>query len=566
MDVAPRAFERIRSHVALSMWLLLGLLAVGLGACGAGESTSGGDLPDAVAPADTPAGGDTAGPGDTVPDAPPAELPSPDAVLPDAPPGDQAAPDVPLGDEAAPDALPADVPPADVPLADVPPRGDALPEVADVPPGIDLCQADIPGGDGVPPPTATAFSLGYAEVDVTPPVGTVMGGYGFPGGGRTSRGTHDPAYAQVALFQNDAGLAFMIVSVDTIGYFYDYGDWGPGVKTLRETIVNALCGQVALRPEHILVASSHTHCGADLVGFWQRANVGPDRELLDNMVRWIADAAVRAAADLQPVLVKSGQTVLDGYTRRDSGCSPVLDNTVAILHATDLGGTPRLTITNFGKHPTGISELDMQISADFVWGYREELRAMTGAPGMFLQGFIAAKHGGMGEGADDYAETYDMGRILATTVQTQLPLLAPAERFDIEHRFTHYSCPVDPDSFLQATLDNFHIPKRSFTKVGDTYVVDNLEVSWHRLGPAEFAVYPGEGTPDTAVQLRARMAAPTQFIVGLGNDEVGYIVDLESLNADTSGQLAGYELRMGLGIEAGPRTWEAMASLGWFVE
>ncbi|MBI5481732.1 MAG: hypothetical protein HY906_22945 [Deltaproteobacteria bacterium] len=52
------------------------------------------------------------------------------------------------------------------------------------------------------------FLVGYAEVDVTPPVGTIMGGYGPPGGFRRATGTHDPLLAQVAVIANDADQAY----------------------------------------------------------------------------------------------------------------------------------------------------------------------------------------------------------------------------------------------------------------------------------------------------------------------------------------------------------------------
>ena len=60
------------------------------------------------------------------------------------------------------------------------------------------------------------------------------------------------------------------------------------------------------------------------------------------------------------------------------------------------------------------------------------------------------------------------------------------------------------------------------------------------------------------------MVSPWRFAVGLGNDGLGYLVEPQSVENDTTGRLAGYEVKMGLGPLAGPATWAAMAGLGWF--
>ncbi len=94
--------------------------------------------------------------------------------------------------------------------------------------------------------------------------------------------------------------------------------------------------------------------------------------------------------------------------------------------------------------------------------------------------------------------------------------------------------------------------------------VEHIETSWHRLGPAEFSAWPGEPSPTYSVALRERMVSPFKFTVGLANDGLGYILSPEELQNDTSGQLSGYELLMGLGNKIAPKTWAANETLGWF--
>ncbi len=421
-------------------------------------------------------------------------------------------------------------------------------------------------GAVVGPRTASRFRMGYAETDITPPVGTILGAYGVPGEGRVTTGTHDPLMGQAALFVNDLGDAFLIVSVDLAGYMWDFGDWGPGIKVLRESIVAALAPTVALLPEHIVIASSHSHASTDLMGFSQEIGEGPNKDLLAAHIQKLTAVAVAAAANLDDTRLFFGSTDLVGLSARDKDCSPVLDNSVAILQARDAKGKVVVTIANYAKHPTIAGEANRLASADYIWGYRQEMKAATGAPAMFLQGFEAAVHGKYSyeDGDDMWDRVYEIGHDLAHAVIDVQGSLAPATEFDIQHRATTYSCP-GVDSFMVDAFTLLDMPKRYVTLTDDGgMVVNEIEISWHKLGPAEFVAFPGEPSPEYSVMSKQKMVSPWKFALALANDETGYMVEPQSLANDTTGQLAGYELKMGLGTPAGPKAWEALSSLGWF--
>jgi hypothetical protein len=187
---------------------------------------------------------------------------------------------------------------------------------------------------------------------------------------------------------------------------------------------------------------------------------------------------------------------------------------------------------------------------------------------MFLQGFVAAVHdgplSGSLPGADQYERAYAMGKLLSDTVVAALPNAVEFKRFDILHKAAHFSCQA-AGAYFVFVWENFDMPKRYVSNgPDDSLIIDNLEVSWHRLGDVEFAAFPGEGTPEYSLRLKDRMVSEGRFVVGLANDAVGYLLDPESLAADTSGQLAGYEAKMGLGAPGGPCCFTAMESLGWF--
>lgn|GEM_PF-953760 len=429
-------------------------------------------------------------------------------------------------------------------------------------------------------PDPTKFMVGYAEVEVTPPVGTALGGYGAPGGGRQSTGTHDPLMSQVAFIANDAGDAMIIMSYDTTGFFFEFGEYGPGIQQIRESIVEAIKPDFNIVPESIVVGNSHSHVSADLMGLWKL----PDVSLLEEQVTKLTAAALEAKNNLQEAKLFFGYKELPGYTSRDNDCSPIIDNSVNILQARDLEGNPIVTITNYAKHPTFGGSEDTEVSADFIWGYREEMKIQSGGHGMYLQGFIAAVHGAkdMG-GVDNMDNAYLFGKLLCEEVLAETENMTEATSFDIEHRATIYSSRALGDYVILA-LNFLDRPKRTFTydendvydpegpydpnndkdPVEGIYTATVIETSWHRLADAEFVVFPGEGDPYYSVNMREKIVSPYKFTVGLGNDALGYIVAPESVEADTSGQLVSYELMMGMGAEIGDDTYNAQESLGWF--
>jgi len=143
--------------------------------------------------------------------------------------------------------------------------------------------------------------------------------------------------------------------------------------------------------------------------------------------------------------------------------------------------------------------------------------------------------------------------------------LTRAEDTRILHRATTYSCASEESTFLSLAYKSLDIPKRFVTIREDgALVVNEIEVSWHKLGPAEFVVFPGEPSPEYSVMAKQRMDAPFRFAVAQGNDSIGYMVEPGSLAADPSGQLAGYENLMGLGSGSGPAAWAALEGQGWF--
>jgi hypothetical protein len=441
-----------------------------------------------------------------------------------------------------------------------------------------LLAASSCGGSGCPPEnllgcgdepqkTPTQFLLGYAEVDVTPPLDTVMAAYGPPGGYRRTEGTHDPLLAQIAVIANDADQAFVLVTFDGPGFMYDFDLWGPGIKQIREAMVEAVKGKLVLHPGKILFTSSHSHAGPDLIGAFQPAETGAPKEYLAALLADIPAGLAQAVDGMRPGTLHFTATELVGYTGRDGDppCSDVIDNSVTIMQGRTMDGTPLFTAVNYAKHPTMLGSDNHLNSADFIWGLREELKLRTGAPGMYIQGGEAAVHGGSkgASGTDEFDRAYNMGKIIADAVEAALPNLEPSVGLQIRHAAATTTCELKSE-LMRAMRENMGIPLRKMHFVGEAMWVDEVPVSWHQVGDAELAGMPGEATPELALLSKSKMIQPHKFFVGIANDQMGYILDKESLDKDLGGQLIGYEATMGMGVDSGQCVWDAHTALGWF--
>src|SRR5262245_35824640 len=96
-------------------------------------------------------------------------------------------------------------------------------------------------------------TAGWAEVDITPPVGIGLGGRGAPSAPSTK--VLDPLYAQVLYMKDASGKRFVLVSFDLIGMSHDLSD------RIRREIVRELGVEWNL----VVLNMSHTHSGPYMI-------------------------------------------------------------------------------------------------------------------------------------------------------------------------------------------------------------------------------------------------------------------------------------------------------------
>jgi hypothetical protein len=237
----------------------------------------------------------------------------------------------------------------------------------------------------------TASQAGWAEVEITPPLGIGLGGRGGPD--TVAKKLLDPLFAQVLYLKDPKGTGFVLVSLDLIGLPHEFSD------RIRTDIVNEL----GVKWNLVVLNASHTHSGPYMIRSLMAA-VGPPPQIEIDYFKFLEDkivAATRAAAKkLQPVKVQVFQGTSDvGINRRGKnklgkrGILPdangPFDEKVWVMKLTSDTG-PAAVIFSYACHPVIVyGYANAAISADFPGVARNAIRQALGEKthAQFVQGF-----------------------------------------------------------------------------------------------------------------------------------------------------------------------------------
>ncbi len=247
-----------------------------------------------------------------------------------------------------------------------------------------------------------AFRAGAAAVDMTPPAGVPLAGYG--GGARRrsfpdlnpfndytwlqpATGVHDPIMARAVIVDNGS-TAVAILSLDAIA---------TDARVVEEVHRKAAARGVTVPLENLMVAASHTHSGPGCMSkrlFWEvtAADMYVDR-VFQQATDHMAEALVRAHQALGPAVVGFGREVLTTVTsNRRAGDSPDLngdsiDPELLVLRVDRPDGTPVATVWNYAIHGTHFGTSNLSFSADIMGSAATKLEA-AGSAGvaLFLNG------------------------------------------------------------------------------------------------------------------------------------------------------------------------------------
>lgn len=371
--------------------------------------------------------------------------------------------------------------------------------------------------------------VGVSVASVNPPIGAYIAG---DKQNRKFTGVHDSLYTRAIVVHNDTA-SVAIVTIDCIGLLYT------DVLRIRQQVA-AITNFPA---ERLVVSSTHTHSGPDVVGIWgsDYQHTGVDSAYMKFLVETAARQVKLAHEQAQPAVALAAETVFgEGWV--ENICNEEIDRAVSILHFRSEAGQPLATLTNFACHPTYLDASYSEVSADYVGGYYREMEKLGLGTSLFLQGAI----GGWvqpvdGEGTFEKAD--QRGRGLAAAVAEALAKADTLEQTAIRFASARLLLPVENEGWKQLSAIGT-IPRA----IGDSV---QTEVSWFSIGPAQFATHPGETAPYFGLETKRMMTTGPRFVLGLGNDALGYILKPTFFEHDSIPH-AAYLTSMSVGKPTGP--------------
>ena len=384
------------------------------------------------------------------------------------------------------------------------------------------------------------LNVGTARVDITPPVGAELAGYG-PYLSRQSTGVLDPLYAK-AVYVDDGTNRWCIVSCDLVGVSAD------DVQLLR-----TLCqDKLSLTPDQVMVTASHTHSGPACLGLlgWGE----PDLLYLSHLPFAWFDAVHQAMAAARPATLRYGAVPFETFSYdRHEGRGPV-DKTVRAVIFDDVAtGLPMAILVNHSVHGVTFGAENTLISADWPGAMCAAIESrLDGVMAAFVQGscgtinttvnrasFAVGRERIADYGrqvADAVMDLLDHARLVETPVvaavrkETALPLdIVPVDKLTTMR--DEERAKLDAIGLTSHDRGYARLKCGSYQKLIDAHTAGvprerRTEMQMFRIGPVRIVSVPGELFMSLG-QAILDMAGPDELVMvaGYANDTVGYIPD-----------------------------------------
>lgn len=390
-----------------------------------------------------------------------------------------------------------------------------------------------------------SLRTGFAECDITPPLGLPLGGYGARFGGADA--VLDPLSCRV-VFLNEGSSTLALVVVELVHVF---GEWVARVRARAQQ-------RLGLAPERFVIAATHTHAGPAVF----RSSIERDgrlieyeNDLIDRVVECIAGA--RDAA--RPAQLRFGQAETSGIAANRRDPSLRADQSVRTLSAHDSDGAVIGVVANFACHPTVLSASNHGYSADLLGAAARRAAERLHAPVLVTNGAAGDVSTRFTRREQTTAEVERLGVEVATAVMeavhtsesamAQVPLLRGAGR-SVPVRWRTLPSPSEALEALHAAMRHLETQQQQSAdpaalRVAQSRVEGAQAAAWvtnHggwdalfgsrrplaevgalRCGDITLLTAPGELFSEAASWLRARLTERT-LVIGYANDYLGYFI------------------------------------------
>jgi hypothetical protein len=405
---------------------------------------------------------------------------------------------------------------------------------------------DQPGGQ---------VEVGFGEADVTPkvdPKGKPVYLAGF-GQNRKATGVNDHLFAR-AVVVRDGKAKVALVSVDVVGLFNEF------VQNVRKRLPGFT---------YVVVSSTHNHEGPDTLGLWGPSPLqsGVDPDYMALLEKQIVRAVTDADAACRPATARIG-TVKAPELLHDGRLPIVLHDDLVVLHFQEAKGGKNLgLLVQWNCHPETLGSGNKLVSADYVGYAVKHLRERHGCPVAYFTGTVGGLMTSLhvpiksakGEDLKDgtYEKTSRYGELLAAAADKAVAAAKPLALAPVAARSRAVYFPMANKAYVGLSQLGV-LPRAAYRWTGDPYEAApakeaddpkktpavRSEVAHLRLGELDVACIPGEIYPELVLDkvvekaepgadfpdaprepgVYAQLKGPHRMILGLANDEIGYII------------------------------------------
>lgn len=357
---------------------------------------------------------------------------------------------------------------------------------------------------------------------------------------RAANGVHDKLWARTMII-DDGTSRIAIVSLDAIGFFHDQ------VIDVRKNLSSEL------KIDYCMIASTHVHEAPDLMGIWGKSpfKSGVNKEYYDFVISQTVKSVENAVNDLERVSLHFAKDENSALPLVKDTREPIVhDPGMYIIQAKRTDGTTKGTLISWANHPETLWSDNLLLTSDFPHYFREGVESQLGGTCVYVNGAIGGLitthpslsiiHPETGKEikSASFEKAEAQGLILTNiAVESIQNSTDSIDVGSISLMAKTFTLPFKNSLFRLAAI--IGVLDRGMT---GKWKVRTEMAAWS-IGPASFLTIPGEIYPEIInggieapegqdfntepleiPPLRDIMPGEYRFVIGLGNDELGYII------------------------------------------
>lgn len=378
---------------------------------------------------------------------------------------------------------------------------------------------------------------GAASFDITPPVGTPLGGSGgFPRRYKylvdwfgqhpyanlftPSIGVHDPLHSKAFVLKNRKSQ-ILFLSLDLIGVTIELYD------KLKVDLKK-------LGFDEVIISATHTHSGSGALSkswLWEYLAMDKfNQTVYDQFMNGVMRSVELAYQQLEPAELQAGSFDVEEIHRNRRGRPGHMDNRANLLIAKAIGSNRTIGgIVNYAVHGMAMGGDDLLFSADISGGIERHLENLFGGSQNVRKPTMLFVNGAEGDVTTVYGGSHGIevsGKIFAEKASAAIPQMRKIDS-DWKIRSIKINMPKARVSLATCGVEIGKKPIHLNIYIGKKPAPRTATVWQLELGDINIMTFPGEPTTDIGEAAKAIAEAQgfkDPWIFGLTNGHMGYFV------------------------------------------